>query len=165
MTDVPFKYLGVVVPDPIRVTWRGWEGVAWREHQHYAKGGLFPPDLRFGVDMPDLCRVHVRMWRQWRDKRFDPVTAQRWPGTGLFGHLDPGGITIQTTQRKRELLAERRLEWDVRSREEMRAIECLCLSGSTQCAARSEVDRPPLDTATLDGRDWDEYPPIQRAEA
>ena len=141
MTAAPEMYLKVAVPEHIREVWRTWAGVEWRVTQHANRGNFSPPDQRFGVNIPaGMCGVHRRMWLDYRDKRFNPATGQRWPGVGLFGHLDPGGITAHNGDAKLRLLEERRCEWDVRASEAMQGVESCCLSRrSTQCSDRLEA--------------------------
>ena len=141
MTEAPEIYLKVAVPERIRDAWSTWEGAEWRLSQHANRGNLCPPDKRFGVKLPaDLCGVHRRMWIDYRDKRFNPATARRWPGAGLFGHLDPGGLTVHSRDGILQLIDERRREWDAKASEAMQGVESCCLSGrSAQCVPRIEA--------------------------
>lgn len=124
----PDEYLGVLVPGDIKRAWRAWQGADWRLAQHYNRGWFTPPDQRFGLVLPEgVCAVHRRMWREWRDRRFNGIRFPGFPaGDGFCNARTEDGI-VEDWERARA-------EWDEMTREQMRAVEDLCLSGrSVQC--------------------------------
>jgi hypothetical protein len=118
------------VPDGIKAAWRSWEAAEWRQAQYRATSRLYPPDERFNVRLPDgLCERHAQNWLDWRNKRFDPVTGDAWPGT-------PGSPFLFVGHDMDDLREQRRVEWDEKSSLEMRKVERACRSG------RSDGCRP-----------------------
>lgn len=71
-----------------------------------ARNNLFPPDQRFGVTWPSgMCVTHRQHWLDYRNHRFDPVTAGRWPG-------GPGSPFIVVGPDLGRVREERRVEWE-----------------------------------------------------
>ena len=101
---------------------------------------LFPPDQRFGVCPPSgMCEAHLEHWYAERNRRFNPITGNRWPG-------HPGSPFIPVGRDLNRVREERRREWDEKASDRMQLAEEICLSGrSPQCHGerRPEQDRPP----------------------
>ncbi|MEO3976936.1 hypothetical protein [Streptomyces sp. CAU 1734] len=138
--DIPARYLGVPVPDEIRVQWHSWDAAAWRRSRHLDTNTLFPPDQRYTVRPPvEMCPRHRRAWLDYRNMNFDPFTGNRWPG-------HPGSPFIPVGRNMARVSEERRCEWDEKASSQMRLIERICLSSrSPQC------DHPGRARRTVDG--------------
>jgi hypothetical protein len=123
----PERYLNVQVPEDVRALWHRWEGAEWRKARHRDQNNIYPPDQRFNVRPPDgMCRVHRKMWIDWRNHQMDSVSANRWPGHPGSPFVPVGDIAT--------LFERRRCEWDEETIAQMQLTERICLSGtSPQC--------------------------------
>ena len=124
----PAVYLGQPVPEHIAAVWRTWAGAEWRKMAYCAGNRVSPPDQRFSVRPPGgMCELHLGFWRRERDRRFDLVSGNRWPGSPG----SPFTIIDHDLGRERE---RRRAEWDEKASGQMQLTEEICLSGkSPQC--------------------------------
>lgn len=116
MLKIPDKYLGKYpIPPEIVQTWNRWEGVRWRVMRYMDKNNCtYPPDQRFTVSPPRMCRYHYEQWYAWRDRRFN---GNRWPG-------HPGSPFVI-----RPDYEMRRWEWDEKTIEQMQMTEQFCAAG------------------------------------
>lgn len=132
-STAPDTFLGIPVPDDIKLQWKRWEAAAWRSAQHRNRGRLYPPDERFNVRLPNgMCVTHRQMWLDCRNMHFDPITGDAWPGI-------PGSPFLFVGHDMRDLRESRRHEWDEKASIQMRQIERLCLAGgSPQCSGTPE---------------------------
>lgn len=130
--SAPTTFLGSPVPDEIRDAWTTWAAAGWRSQQHRNHGILHVPDQRFTVRPPaGMCPHHRHAWAGYRAMRFDSVAGDRWPGV-------PGSPFLYVGHNMRELLEERRVEWDEKASAQMQLVEHICLSGRATNCTRSE---------------------------
>lgn len=128
LATVPHTFLDVPIPDTVRADWFRWEAARWRQMRHRGTNNMFPPDQRFDVRPPaGLCAVHLKLWTDYRDLRFDPYSGNRWPG-------HPGSPFIVIGSNLQQVREWRRCEWDDKASQQMQLLEKMCLSGrSPQC--------------------------------
>ncbi|WP_040829601.1 hypothetical protein [Nocardia jiangxiensis] len=127
LKSIPDKYLDTYpIPPEVAAEWNRWEGVRWRVMRYMDKhNGAYPPDQRFTVSPPRMCDYHYEHWYAWRNRHFNPVSGNRWPGhPGSF--LLPGAGSPAAINRMRE---ERRWEWDEKTIEQMQMTEQFCADG------------------------------------
>jgi hypothetical protein len=131
----PASFLGVPVPVDIARQWDRWEGAEWRLMRYRSTNNLFPPDQRYSVLPPGgMCRVHLDMWVRERNRNFDPVSGNRWPG-------HPGSPFIPVERDLNRVREWRRREWDEKASQAMKDTEAICLSGNSPQCSGERVSR------------------------
>lgn len=119
------QYLGQDVPEDIQLAWNTVEGARWRIRAHLNNNELYPPTQHINVTTPaSLCELHRSYWIQWRNREFDPVSGNRWPGNAE----SPFSVITSNIAMLRE---ERRAEWDRKALDAMEFTEAVCATGKS----------------------------------